>query len=545
MPTNEDYEPEKDEGFIEYKQKLTDIPSKIKLEKLTTQLNFRLNEGKGECIYVIGVADDGEILGLSKEDFLETLSVLENIASEIDAEAILIRKQTIDNKFIGEVLIRRERFIGFPLEIVVAVIGNVDSGKSSLIGSLISGEKDDGDGLTRQFVMRHPHEILSGRTSSVASKILGFQTDGTIVNYSNLGKIREEDIIKQSSKLIRMIDLAGHEKYLKTTIFGMLGTEPDYASIFVDANRGVQRMTKEHLGLASVLKIPFFCVLTKIDLAPALVYKKTLNDLKKLLKSPVLSFIPKIIKDYDDIAVLAPILHNGKIVPIIPVSIVTGKNMDLLSKFLNLLAPRKHWSQNNQISITNSQKEHNSNPFLLFIEEWFQISGLGPVLAGIVQSGDIKVGTLCSLGPDTNGNYLKVKIRSIQSRRIPLERAFPGQYVSMSLAFTRGYPRHYRKGMILTTYDTPKSFRKFEAEIRVLHHPTTINLGYSSQIHCKTIRAQARITKIQNTGPLRTGDNALVEMEFLYAPYFLFEGMEFVFREGRTKGYGVIKKLIT
>lgn len=543
MPPTEDYEPEEDEGSIEYKQKLTDIPSKIKFEKLTTQLNFRLNEGKGECIYVIGVADDGEILGLNERDFLESFSALESIASEIDAEAILLRRQKIEDKIVGEVLIRRERFSGFPLEIVVAVIGNVDSGKSSLIGSLITGEKDDGDGLTRQFVMRHPHEVLSGRTSSVASKILGFKTDGKIVNYSNLGKIREEDIIKQSSKLIRMIDLAGHEKYLKTTIFGMLGTEPDYASIFVDANRGIQRMTKEHLGLASVLKIPFFCVLTKIDLAPKLVYKKTLNDLKKVLKSPVLSFIPKIIKDYDDVAILAPILHNGKIVPIIPVSVVTGENMDLLSKFLNLLAPRKHWDQYDQSII--SQNDSNSSPFLLFIEEWFQISGLGPVLAGIVQSGEISVGTLCSLGPDTNGNYLKVKIRSIQSRRIPLEKAYPGQYVSMSLAFIRDYPRRYRKGMILTTYETPQSFRKFEAEIRVLHHPTTINLGYSSQIHCKTIRAQAKITKIYNNGPLRTGDNALVEMEFLYAPYFLFEGLEFVFREGRTKGYGVITKLIT
>jgi elongation factor 1-alpha len=272
-----------------------------------------------------------------------------------------------------------------------------------------------------------------------------------------------------------------------------------------------------------------------------MVYKKTLEDLKKLLKSPILSFIPKLIKDYDDIAVLGPILNKGKIAPIFPISTVTGENIDLLKKFLNLIAPRK-W---NDVNSGMSKKDNkNKSEMVLFVEEWFNITGVGQVLAGIVQSGEIKVGSMCSLGPDTNGNYLKVKIRSIQSRRIPLEIAFPGQYVSMSLSFVRGYPRRYRKGMILTTFETPKAYKKFEAEIRILHHPTTINVSYCAQIHVKTIRAQARITKIQNNGPLRTGDNAMVEMEFVYAPYFLFEGLEFVFREGRTKGYGIITKLI-
>ncbi|OLS20409.1 MAG: Selenocysteine-specific elongation factor, partial [Candidatus Heimdallarchaeota archaeon LC_3] len=437
MTPNDPYEPEKDDGFIEYKQRLSGIPSKLRFEKLVTQLKYRLGEGKGESIYVIGVADDGEILGLNKEDFFESLDVLEEIASEIDAEAIIIRKQVIEGKYIGEVLIRKKPFRGFPLEIVVAVIGNVDSGKSSLIGHLISGKNDDGDGLTRQLIMRHPHEILSGRTSSVATKILGFKTDGTIVNYSSeFRKLREEEVIRNSSKLLRFIDLAGHEKYLKTTIFGMLGTEPDYAAIIVDANRGIQKMTREHLGLASILKVPVFCVLTKIDLAPPLIYKKTLQELKQLLKSPILSSIPKVVKDYDDIAVLAPILNNSRIVPILPLSVVSGENVHLLKKFLNLLAPRKLWGNS---GITGAQQKlpegKESNQFLLFIEEWFQVTGVGPVLSGIIQSGEIRVGITCSLGPDTNGNYLKVKIRSIQSRRIPLDVAFPGQYVSMSLSF--------------------------------------------------------------------------------------------------------------
>lgn len=46
------------------------------------------------------------------------------------------------------------------------------------------------------------------------------------------------------------IDLCGHEKYLKTTMFGLVGLLPDYAMIGVGANMGITRMTKEHLGIA-------------------------------------------------------------------------------------------------------------------------------------------------------------------------------------------------------------------------------------------------------------------------------------------------------
>ena len=65
-----------------------------------------------------------------------------------------------------------------------------------------------------------------------------------------------------------LLDLCGHEKYLKTTVFGLTSHFPDYAMIIVGANMGVQRMTKEHLGIAIALKIPLYVILTKIDIAP-------------------------------------------------------------------------------------------------------------------------------------------------------------------------------------------------------------------------------------------------------------------------------------
>ena len=51
-------------------------------------------------------------------------------------------------------------------------------------------------------------------------------------------------------QVITFIDLAGHEKYLKTTVFGMTGHAPDFCMLMVGANAGVVGMAKEHLGLA-------------------------------------------------------------------------------------------------------------------------------------------------------------------------------------------------------------------------------------------------------------------------------------------------------
>lgn len=66
------------------------------------------------------------------------------------------------------------------LEIRVAVVGNVDAGKSTLLGVLTHGELDNGRGHSRQKLFRHKHEMESGRTSSVGNDILGFDGEGEL-----------------------------------------------------------------------------------------------------------------------------------------------------------------------------------------------------------------------------------------------------------------------------------------------------------------------------------------------------------------------------
>ena len=58
-----------------------------------------------------------------------------------------------------------------------------------------------------------------------------------VVNYSESRSV--EEICENSSKLITLIDLAGHHKYMKTTIFGLTCYSPDFTMLVVSANTGM------------------------------------------------------------------------------------------------------------------------------------------------------------------------------------------------------------------------------------------------------------------------------------------------------------------
>lgn len=61
----------------------------------------------------------------------------------------------------------------------VCIIGNVDSGKSTLVGVLTKGIADDGRGGARLRIFNYRHEAENGRTSSIAQEIMGYNTEGT------------------------------------------------------------------------------------------------------------------------------------------------------------------------------------------------------------------------------------------------------------------------------------------------------------------------------------------------------------------------------
>ena len=119
---------------------------------------------------------------------------------------------------------------------------------------------------------------------------------------------------RHGSQICTFIDLAGHERYLKTTVFGMTGHAPDYSMLMVGSNMGLVGTTREHLGLALALSVPVFVVLTKVDLCPPNVLDETIRTLTRLLKSPSCRKIPYLVQSRDDVIFVAYNFTSQKLV---------------------------------------------------------------------------------------------------------------------------------------------------------------------------------------------------------------------------------------
>ena len=73
-----------------------------------------------------------------------------------------------------------------------------------------------------------------------------------------------EIISVQAAKIVSFIDLAGHERYLKTTLYGLTSGAPSCVILIVGANAGLIGMSKEHLAIALALSVPVVVCITKV-----------------------------------------------------------------------------------------------------------------------------------------------------------------------------------------------------------------------------------------------------------------------------------------
>ncbi len=525
-----DLEKEKPSGNVEYKLRLTSFDAK-RLDEIATQLKYRIEEGLGEAIYEIGVMDDGKIVGLSEEDLQKSLKNLEVAASKIGAKVTVIRE--VDGRMgkALEVLVRKTKeSSSFPIWLYIPVLGNVDSGKSSLVGVLTTGMMDDGRGSAMARVARYLHEVKMRRTSSISCHPLGFDESGEIVNHNLSSPLDEAEIFLNSSKIVDFVDLGGHERYFKTTLKGIVGHHPDYCIITVSANDGIKPMTIEHLKVVVGLKLPMIFVITKIDLAPHKV-SKIVRDVQSLVKLPKINSIPFPIKTMDDAIVASKVMPTGRVTPIFTVSNVTGEGLNLLQTFLNLLPQRTRWN------------EQVNKPLLMYIDDIFNVRGVGPVVSGLIQQGLVAENDYVLLGPFKDGSFRNVRVKSIHINRTFVERAVAGNDACLALSGVSF--EELRKGMAVMGVDSkPKAVTSFEAEVFILHHPTTIREGYQAVVHAQTIRQAVEFTEIHGKKVLRTGDYGKVRLTFMYYPEFLVEEQNFVFREANAKGIGVVRKTL-
>lgn len=179
--------PEPSRGPTEYKLKLVS-PSPSRLEHLTTQMKWRLREGRGQAIYELGVQDKGRMVGLTEDEASASLQTLYLMSQKIGASiTILTERQINRDRKSFRILVRKEPeecMIDSCEELRVAVLGSTDVGKSTLLGVLTHGDLDNGQGSSRINLFRHSHEIRTGRTSSISREILGFNCNGDPLTYA-------------------------------------------------------------------------------------------------------------------------------------------------------------------------------------------------------------------------------------------------------------------------------------------------------------------------------------------------------------------------
>lgn len=430
-------------------------------------------------------------------------------------------------------------------EVRCAVVGNVDSGKSTTLGVLTRGALDDGRGRARVGLFRHKHEVETGRTSSVGMEILGFAPSGepilpNIANLTNPDVLRREklgweEISVQAAKIISFIDLAGHERYLKTTLYGLTSGAPSCVILMVGANAGLIGMSKEHLAIALALSVPVVVCITKIDMTPPNVLAETVKQVVKILKSPGCRKTPVFVKSVETAVELSTSFGTDRICPIFQVSNVTGEGLDFVRTFLNLLPS----------SEADSEKFAADQPLEYSVTEVWSVPYVGTVVNGIMNAGSVKTGDAVLLGPDSNGHYQSTVIKSMQRKKAPVTSAEAGQCVSFALKRVRRAA--VRKGMVLVnkTDTPPRAIRQFEGQVLILYHNTTLQKNYQAMLHCGAVRQTVRIIGMDHPqGVLRTGDRATVQFEFISHPEFVKEGMKLLFREGKTKGLGVITRVL-
>ena len=196
----------------------------------------------------------------------------------------------------------------------------------------------------------------------------------------------------------------------------------------MSASAGVVSMTQEHLGYAVALEVPFFIILTKVDVTPKQRLQSTLDSLQKVLTNVGSKKVPLIgifklcnfifswiwnqvfvaVKTTDDIFTAVSNTPKENVVPIFCVSSVSGIGLDKVKRFLQLLPPGA--------GLKEQEKLEQSNPEFQ-IDEIFDVPNVGCVVGGLVSQGIITEGMTLNLGPFEDGSFRPVTVTSIKRNR--------------------------------------------------------------------------------------------------------------------------------
>jgi len=522
---------ERDGGAIEFKERLTREVHLTdgRMESLVAQLRHRVLSGDGEATYVVGVTDDGGLAGIAPDAFSETMDVLSLLAEEADAHIADVETWSAgaDGEgdaagLVGLATVREGgMFATDDDHLVVGTAGHVDHGKSTLVGSLVTGQADDGQGGTRGFLDVQPHEVERGLSADLSYAVYGFAEDAADpVRMDNPHRKSDRArIVEEADRLVSFVDTVGHEPWLRTTIRGLVGQKLDYGLLVVAADDGPTATTREHLGILLATELPTIVAITKADAVTgdrlATVEREVESTLRDVGETPL---------PVDRYGVDTAVAEVGDgVVPVLHTSAVEQTGLDTLDRLFETLPKR-----------ATPERE----AFRMYIDRSYKVTGVGAVASGTVNSGVVEAGDELLLGPMADGSFREVEVRSIEMHYHRVDRATAGRIVGIAL---KGVDEEdIERGMALVPRDAdPSPVRSFEAEVMVLNHPTRIQPGYEPVVHLETLSEAAVFSPAE--GRLLPGDTGRTRVRFKFRPYLIESGQRFVFREGSSKGVGTVR----
>jgi elongation factor 1-alpha len=525
---------EQEGGSVEFKERLTkDLHlAEGRRESLAAQLRHRVLSGDGEATYVVGVTDDGGIAGIAPDDFSESMDVLSLLAEEAGAHIDEVQTWGVDEDgradtdddgsaggLVGVASVTEGTVMSDDAHIVVGTAGHVDHGKSTLVGSLVTGEADDGQGGTRSFLDVQPHEIERGLSADLSYGVYGFDEDGPVRMDNPHRKGDRARVVEEADRLVSFVDTVGHEPWLRTTIRGLVGQKLDYGLLTVAADDGPTKTTREHLGILLATDLPTIVTITKADIVSEERLKEVEREVERLLRD--VDKTPLRVERHGVEAAIEEISET--VVPVLTTSAVTTEGLDDLDELFERL-PK-----------TAGTEDHGQ--FRMYVDRSYSVTGVGAVASGTIQSGEVEAGDELLLGPMADGSFADVEVRSIEMHYHRVDEAQAGRIVGIALKGVN--EGDIERGMVLLPREAdPDPVREFEAEVMVLNHPTRIGSGYEPVVHLETVSEAAAF--YPEGGQLLPGDSGNARVQFKFRPYLVEEGQRFVFREGRSKGVGTV-----
>ena len=466
----------------------------------------------------------------------------------------------------------------------IAIAGPVDSGKSSFVGVCTTGILDDGRGSAREKVAKHKHEITSGQTSDISTRMLKLN-DGRDITF---------------------IDLCGHEKYLKTTVRGVSGYFPDYACLIISPHRGVTDIAKQHFKMLVSQNIPIFIIVTRVDCSLEASCRETVQQITTLCRnmtkqkadfintyddyinhsSGVMTeerFIEKKTQDTVSIIEHLQLNKNGKqaIIPVITVSNVNGYYIDVCKNAMNNMEPRDIWNQtskNNRIiksfqahlKLDDDEINREFDGSIFYIDSSFMVKGIGLVVSGILRGNKMKVNDVLYMGP-FGRDFVEVKIRSMHNNSRE-DIGFIDDHgrgccaISVSKSAVSIKRTSIKKGVVLVTKNQrDKICYRFKAAVHIFSEKSvSVRPGYSPVINIGTVSQSARVLKddsfeeeIQTEDGKSSGEVKIIKknlgsgsiasmwFKFRQKPEHLSPGSLLTFRSGEIHGVGMILETLS